>query len=94
MAGKGVAQLQAEGDKARRKQVDIANKKQAAKDKAIAEKVASTPLNAEERAFCEKIAAKMNCGRHVEKPQSADILRYSKLRGRMEIPETSDGDVE
>ena len=82
---KGVAQLQSEGDKARRKQVDIANQKQAVKDRAIADKLARTPLTAEERAFCEQTAAKMNCGRHVEKPSAAAILRYSKLRGRIDV---------
>jgi len=87
---KGVEQLQNEGDRARRKQVDAEYKKDAAKRKSDAAKLANTPLTDVERAFCEKIAAKMNCGRYVDMPCGADVLKYSKLKGRLDIEVTDD----
>lgn len=82
---KGKAQLQAEAEVARKKAVDAKNKKAEAKNKADTEKLVNTPLTKEERAFCLDIKSKMNNGRRTEKPCSADILRYSKLKGRMDI---------
>ena len=82
---KGTAQLQEEGDKNRRKSVDAKNKQAAAKDKSKLDALADTPLTAAEIAFCVYIESRMNNGRRVEKPCPADILRYSKLRGRMDI---------
>ena len=92
MSGKGVEQLQNEGDKARRKQVDAKNKKDAAKGKADVDKLAKTPLTPSEISFCETVAAKMNCGRQVEAPSAADVLRYSKLRGRLGIEAPEEGE--
>jgi len=82
---KGNEQLQSEADTARRKVVDTKNKKAAAKDKSEFDALANTPLTNDEIAFCVTIEPKMNKGRRCDMPCSADILRYSKLKGRMGI---------
>ena len=92
MAAKGTAQIQSEADIARKKAVDAKNKKAAEKDKADIDSLADTPLTDEELAFCLDIEPKMNKGRKSEKPCSADILRYSKLRGRMGVKAKVEGD--
>jgi hypothetical protein len=90
--GKGIEQLQNEGDEARRGQVDKKNTDDAAREDAALKELEGKPLTGEERAFCEKIAAKMNCGRPVEAPSAADVLRYSKLKGRLEVKDESGGE--
>jgi hypothetical protein len=87
---KGTAQLQEEGDKYRRNQVDAKNKNAAANLKAEKEALAKTPLNAEEMAFCRAIEPRMNNGRRADAPCQADVLRFSKLRGRMGIQQTNE----
>lgn len=87
---KGNAQLQKEGDKHRRAAVDTKNKNAASKDKAEIDALANVPLNAEEMTFCVDIAAQMNKGRRADAPMQADVLRYSKLRGRMDVKETEE----
>lgn len=82
----GVAELQAKGDKARRKLVDLGNRQAAARLKEAGDKLANVPLTDEERAYCVETEAKMNSGRHVDTPSAAAILRYSKLRGRLDVP--------
>lgn len=82
---KGTAQRQSEAQIARKKEVDAKNTKDAAKAKADIDELADTPLTEEERAFCLDIEPRMNNGRKIEMPCSADILRYSKLRGRVGI---------
>lgn len=84
---KGITQLEKEADTCRKKGVDAKNRKDAVKDKVDTDKMANTPLTSVEQAFVVKIAAKMNCGRHSEMPVAADILKYSKLKNRMSIPE-------
>ena len=84
-AAKGVQQLQDEGDKARRAGVDALNKEIAANQKKAAGELADTPLNDEEQAFVARIALRMNCGRAIEAPSAAEILRYSKLVGRVDV---------
>ena len=82
---KGKKQIQSEAETARKKAVDAKNQQAAAKDKAKTDSLANTPLTAEELAFCQEIEPKMNKGRRAERPCPADILRYSKLRGRMGV---------
>ena len=82
---KGNAQLHAEGNKNRKAAVDTKNKNAAAKDKEKLDALANVPLNAEEMAFCVATAAQMNKGRRADAPMQADVLRYSKLRGRMDV---------
>jgi len=82
---KGVQQLQDEGDKARRKGVDALNVKNEKKQKSEAAKLAKTPLTDKEQAFIAMIEPKMNCGRAVDKPSAAQILRYSKLVKRKDL---------
>ena len=82
---KGVQQLQNEGDKTRRKGVDALNKKIAENQKKAAGDLVDTPLTAEEQAFVVAIAAKMNCGRPVNAPSAAEVLRYSRLVGRVDV---------
>ena len=82
---KGIQQLQDEGDKARRKAVDALNKKTEANQKKAAGELVGTPLTDEEQEFVAAIALKMNCGRNVDKPSDAQILRYSKLVGRKDV---------
>lgn len=77
MAGK--KEIEDKADKARKAKVDADNKKRAAIAKAAEEKLAKTPLNAEELAFMARIGPKMNEGRRIAQPSSAEILRYSKL---------------
>ncbi len=89
---KGTAQIQSEADIARKKAVDAKNAKAAAKGKAEIEELANTPLTAVELAFCLDIEPKMNKGRKSEMPCSADILRYAKLRGRMDVKAKVEGD--
>ena len=87
---KGNAQLHAEGDKHRRNTVDAKNKNAAANVKAEIDALSGTPLNAEEMAFCVETEAQMNKGRRADAPMQADVLRYSKLRGRMDIQQTDE----
>jgi hypothetical protein len=82
---KGIQQLQAEGTELRKKAVDTKNKNAAANIKAELEALADQPLNAEEKAFCLAIEPKLNAGRKDETPCPADMLRYSMLKGRMDI---------
>ena len=82
---KSKKQRESEADVARRKTVDAKNAQSATKEKAILDKLADVPLNAEERAFCLDIEPRMNNGRLREMPCSADILRYSKLKGRIGV---------
>ncbi|MCK5609117.1 hypothetical protein KAR91_45000 [Candidatus Pacearchaeota archaeon] len=89
---KGKAQLQKDADIARRKAVDAKNAADANREKKAAEKLAKTPLTEKEQAFVVKIAAKMNNGRAVDAPSSAEILKYSKLVGRKDIPRPEEGE--
>ena len=82
---KGKKQIQSEAEIARKKAVDVKNQQAAANDKANTDKLANTPLTAEELAFCQEIEPKMNKGRRDERPCPADILRYSKLKGRIDV---------
>ena len=83
---KGRAQLQKDADAARKKNVDAKNKADAKQEKAAVDKLAKTPLTDKEQEFVTKIALRMNCGRATEMPRSAEILKYSKLKGRKDIP--------
>ncbi len=82
---KGVTQLQAEAQVARKKAVDAKNTADAAQATSDFDELADTPLTEEESAFCLDILPRMNEGRKIDMPCSADILRFSKLRGRMGI---------
>ena len=46
---------------------------------------ALVPLTAEELAFVNRIAPRMNKGRAIDQPPSADILRYSRLIKRKNV---------
>lgn len=83
MPGKKEAEDKA--DKARKAKVDKANTEAAAKAKSEQDKLASTPLTTEERAFITRIAPLMNEGRKIMQPSAADILRYSKLIKRKDV---------
>ena len=83
MAGK--KEIEDKAEKARKAKVDAQNKKAEAKAKAEEDKLAKTPLNAEELAFIARIAPKMNEGRKIAQPSSAEILRYSKLVKRKDV---------
>lgn len=80
---KGQQQLEAEADKARRKAVDLDNKRSARESEEREKALAKIPLTADERAFVAEIGAKMNNGRRITMPSSADILKYSQLKARM-----------
>lgn len=83
--GKSKKQIEDEADVARRADVDAENKKRI-KDEAREEAaLAKTPLTAEEKSFIAEIAPKMNEGRKVMRPSSAEILRYSKLIKRQGV---------
>ncbi len=82
---KNAIERESAADIARRKSVDAKHIKDAAKEKLGVDKLADTPLTNAELAFCVSIEAKMNKGRRAEAPCAADILRYSRLKGRMEI---------
>lgn len=82
---KSKQQIAEAADKARRAKVDEKNKQAAEDVRADMDKLANTPLNPEQLAFCQDVASKMNKGRRDEGPCPADILRYSKLKGRMDI---------
>jgi hypothetical protein len=86
---KGKKQIQSEAETARKKAVDAKNEQEAAKDKAKMDSLANTPLTPEELAFCQEIEPKMNNGRRDKRPGPADILRYSKLKGRMNVNDES-----
>lgn len=92
MAAKSKQEIMDNATNARKKGVDAANKKAFAKEQKEIEALANTPLTAEERAFCGRVASKMNNGRTVDKPQAAEILRYSKLRPRLDIKAEAEGE--
>ena len=81
----GKKEIEDKADKARKAKVDKANQAAATKAKADEDKLAKTPLNAEELAFIAEIAPKMNEGRKIAQPSSAEILRYSKLIKRKDV---------
>lgn len=81
---KGQQQLEAEADVARRKAVDLANAKAAEKVAAEQERLAKIPLTADEKKFVAEIGARMNDGRRTTMPTSAEILKFSRLKARME----------
>ncbi|KKN73460.1 hypothetical protein LCGC14_0400350 [marine sediment metagenome] len=82
---KSKKQIEEEADQARRAKVDATNKKKAAKAAEGEAALAKVPLNAEEKAFIARIAPKMNEGRAVMQPSSADVLRYSRLMKRKDV---------
>lgn len=82
---KSKEQLEKEADIARKMAVDEENKAAAAKAKKEEDALANTPLNDEEKAFIAEVAPKMNEGRKLAMPSSADILRYSKLLKRKDV---------
>ena len=57
----------------------------AAKAKANEDKLANTPLDAEELAFITRIAPLMNEGRKIAQPSAAEIQRYSRLIKRKDV---------
>lgn len=83
MAGK--KEIEEKADKARKAKVDEANKKVAAKAEAEKDRLAKTPLNAEELAFIARIAPKMNEGRKIAQPSPAEIQRYARLITRKDV---------
>jgi hypothetical protein len=89
---KGMAQLQADGEKAHRAKVDKFNAEQATQDAIERAELAGTPLTEAEQAFVAKIALLMNKGRAQEAPSQAEVLRYSKLVGRKDIDSPEEGD--
>lgn len=82
---KSKKQIEDEADKARRVGVDAENKKRIKDAAQEEEALANKPLTAEEKSFIAEIAPKMNEGRKVMRPSSAEILRYSKLIKRKDI---------
>ena len=82
---KGQEQLEAEADKARKKRVDAENKKAAKKTEDEQAALADIPLTAKEKEFVAEIRAKMNNGRRIKMPSSAEILRYSQLKKREKV---------
>ncbi len=82
---KSRAQLEQEGDDARKRKVDTDNKKAVRKSDDEQTVLAETPLNPEEKAFMAEVGPKMNKGRRVDMPSSADILRFSQLKARADV---------
>ena len=91
---KNKLQLEQEYEDRRRKAVDDKNKADAATSKLSKKKLANTPLSTEEAAFCVETKAKMSNGRRADAPCAADVLRYSRLKGRMDIPQQAMVDQE
>ncbi len=91
---KGKRELETQAEKARKARVDVDNKKASVKMQGDLKKLADTPLNDEERGFCEKISAKMNAGRKADSPQQHEVLRYSRLRGRMSVIDPAEDEVD
>lgn len=82
---KSKQQKEEEAEKARKAKVDAANRKKI-KDAAVEEAaLADTPLSKEENKFIVNVAAKMNEGRAIMQPSSAEILKYSKLVKRKDV---------
>ncbi len=82
---KSKQEIEEAADKARKAKVDAANKKKivdAAKKEA---QLADTPLNKEEKDFLARIEPKMNEGRAIMQPSSAEVLRYSQLIKRIDV---------
>lgn len=82
---KSKKEIEEAADRARRAGVDEQNRKMAAQAKAKEAKLVNVPLTEEERAFIAEIAPRMNEGRQIMQPSSADILRYSRLKKREDV---------
>lgn len=72
-------------DAARKDRVDVKNQEKEIEREAEEDALADVPLTTEERAFCDRIGARMNVGRRQNTPAAADILRYSKLKKRYDV---------
>lgn len=80
-------------DKARRERVDDKNAEKVIDAEAEEDALANVPLKQHERDFCDQIAAKMTpkdfrghiSARKNSLPAAADILRYSKLKKRLDV---------
>lgn len=82
---KSQEQLEQEADERRKKAVHATTVAKAEEEKAKQEALANKPLTAEEKEFVARIGARMNDGRRVSMPASADILRYSQLKARENV---------
>lgn len=80
-------------DAARKDRVDDKNAEKAIAAEAEEDKLADVPLKQHERDFCDQIAAKMTpkdfrghiSARKNSFPAAADILRYSRLKKRLDV---------
>ena len=82
---KSKKQVEEEAEKSRKAAVDKVNRDKAEEAKKKEEAEALVPLTAEELAFVNRIAPRMNKGRAIDQPPSADILRYSRLIKRKNV---------
>ena len=82
---KSKKEIEEAADKARRAEVDAANKKKASVEAAKEAALAQTPLTDEEKAFITKVEPRMTEGRKVMQPSPAEILRYAKLLKRKDV---------
>lgn len=81
---KGKRQIEDDAEKARKVAVDKANEKNAADKAAKAAADAKVPLTDAEKEFMVYIEPKLNKGRMIDQPSSAEMLRYSQLKTRLE----------
>ena len=72
-------------DDLRKNKVDDKNEEHQVEAEAEEDALADVPLNEAEISFCTSIAARMNNGRRSDQPAAADILRYSKLKKRLDV---------
>ena len=70
---------------AEKKQTDAANKKAAAEQAKKQASLADTPLTQDELDFIAINEPKMGCGRSIDQPAPADILRLSQLLKRIDV---------